>query len=56
LQWLQDQRQITADNLNDKRQEASRQFRNKKTEHLKDKINELAARSKKKNTETCVEE
>jgi hypothetical protein len=31
------------------RWEASRSFKNKKREHLKDKINELATHSKKKN-------
>jgi chemotaxis methyl-accepting protein methylase len=36
-------------NLNSIRHEGSRHFRNKKREYLKDKINELAARSKNKN-------
>jgi hypothetical protein len=37
------------DNQNDVRQEASRHFRNKKREYLKDKINELATNCKNKN-------
>jgi hypothetical protein len=36
-------------NLNNTRREASRHFRNKKREHLKDKINEFATNSKNKN-------
>jgi 5-methylcytosine-specific restriction endonuclease McrBC GTP-binding regulatory subunit McrB len=49
LQWLQDTSQINGDNLNNIRQEASRHFRNKKREYLKDKINEHATNSKSKN-------
>jgi hypothetical protein len=49
LQWLQDQSKIKGDNLNNVRLEASRYFRNKKREYLKDKINELAMNSKVKN-------
>jgi hypothetical protein len=49
LQWLQDQSEINGDNLNNIRCEASRHFRNKKREYLKDKINELATNSKNKN-------
>jgi uncharacterized protein YaaR (DUF327 family) len=49
LQWLQDQNEINGDNLNNVRHEASRHFRNKKKEHLKDIINELAMNHKKKN-------
>jgi hypothetical protein len=41
LQWLQDPSEITGDNLNNVRCEASRHFRNKKREYLKDKINYL---------------
>jgi hypothetical protein len=37
------------DNLNNVRHEASRHFRNKKREYLKDRINELATSSKNKN-------
>jgi hypothetical protein len=44
LQWLQN-----GDNLTILRREASRCFRNKKREYLKDKINELAMNSKNKN-------
>jgi hypothetical protein len=32
---------VNEDNLSDVRREASRQFRNRKREYLKDKINEL---------------
>jgi hypothetical protein len=49
LQWLQNSSEINGDNLNNVRCEASRHFRNKKTEYLKDKINELATNSKNKN-------
>jgi hypothetical protein len=41
--------EINWDNLNNVRHEASRHFRNKKREYLKDKINELATNSKNKN-------
>jgi hypothetical protein len=50
LQWLQDPSEINGDNLNNVRLEASRHFRNKKSEYLKDKINYLARNSKSKNT------
>jgi hypothetical protein len=49
LQWLQDQREINGDNLNNIRRETSRHFMNKKWEYLKDNINELAINGKKKN-------
>jgi hypothetical protein len=51
LQWLQDpsEIQVNKDNLNTVRCEASRYFKNKKREYLKDKINELAMNSKNKN-------
>jgi uncharacterized NAD(P)/FAD-binding protein YdhS len=49
LQWLQDSSEINGDNLNNVRHEASRYFRNRKGEYLKDKINELATNSKNKN-------
>jgi hypothetical protein len=42
LQWLQDLNEINGDNLNNARRKASRHFRIKRTEYLKDKINELA--------------
>jgi hypothetical protein len=41
LQWLQDPSEANEDNLSDVKREASRHFRNKKREYLKDKINEL---------------
>jgi hypothetical protein len=46
---LPDPSEINGCNLNNVRREASRYFRNKKREHLKDKINKLATNSKKKN-------
>jgi hypothetical protein len=49
FQWLQDPNEINGDNLNNVRREASRYFRNKKREYLKDKINKLATNSKNKN-------
>jgi hypothetical protein len=48
LQWLQDPSEISGDNLNNFRCEASRYFRNKKREYLK-QINELATNSMSKN-------
>jgi hypothetical protein len=49
LQWLQDPNETNGDNLNNVRREASRHFRNKKREYLKDRMNELATNSKNKN-------
>jgi len=49
MQWLQDPNQINVDNLNNVRREASRQFKNKKKEYLKAKIEELESDSKIKN-------
>jgi anti-sigma28 factor (negative regulator of flagellin synthesis) len=49
LQWLQDPSVVKEDNLSNVRREASRHFRNKKVEYLKDKINELESNSKNKN-------
>jgi hypothetical protein len=46
---LQDPSEVNGDNLNNVRREASRYFRNKKRECLKDKINGLATNSKNKN-------
>jgi hypothetical protein len=42
------------DNLNSERREASRDFRNKKREYLKDKINDCATNSKNKNIKRLV--
>jgi uncharacterized NAD(P)/FAD-binding protein YdhS len=47
-QWLQDPSKINGD-LNNTRHEASRHFRNKYGEYLKDRINELAVHSKNMN-------
>jgi hypothetical protein len=49
LQWSQNSIEINGDDLNNVRREASRHFRNKKREYLKDKISELATNSKNKN-------
>jgi hypothetical protein len=49
LQWLQDPSEINGNNLNNVRCEASRHFRNKNRQYMKDRTNELAANSKKKN-------
>jgi hypothetical protein len=56
LQWLQDPSEINGDNLNNVRCEASRHFKNKKREYLKDKINKLATNSKNKNIWDHIEE
>jgi hypothetical protein len=45
LQSLQDPGIINGDNLNNVRREASRHFRNKKREYLKDKINKFTTNS-----------
>jgi hypothetical protein len=45
---LQDPSEANEDDLSDVRREASRHFRNKKKEYLKDKINELESNSKNK--------
>jgi hypothetical protein len=49
LQWLQDPSVVNADNLCNVRREASRHFRNKKWEYLKDRINEIELNGKNKN-------
>jgi hypothetical protein len=41
--------EIDGDNLNNVRRGASRHFRNKKREYLKDKVNKVASNSKNKN-------
>jgi hypothetical protein len=46
---LQNPSQIYGDNLQNLRHETCRTFRNKKREYLKDKINELETKNKKKN-------
>jgi hypothetical protein len=46
---LQDPSEVDKDNLRNIRQEASRLFRNKKSEYLKDKISKLESSSKNKN-------
>jgi hypothetical protein len=46
---LQGPSEANENNLSDVRREASRHFRNKKREYLKDRINELESNSKNKN-------
>jgi hypothetical protein len=41
LQWLQDLSEINGNNLNNIRREASRYFRNRKREYLRDKIKNI---------------
>jgi hypothetical protein len=53
---LQDPSEINGDNLKKMRREASREFRNKKREYPKGKINELATNSKNENIETYIGE
>jgi hypothetical protein len=54
LRWLQDPREANEDNLIDLRREASKHFRHKKREYLKDQINKLESNSKKRTSETCI--
>jgi hypothetical protein len=56
LQWLQDPSEINGDNLNNKRRETSRYFRNKKREYLEEKIDAIATNSKNRILETAIEE
>jgi hypothetical protein len=49
LQWCQDPSELSGDNMNNIRHEASSHFRNRKSEYLKDKIDELATNNKNKN-------
>jgi hypothetical protein len=53
LQWLQDPSEANEDNLCDVWREASRHFRKKKREYLKDKINELES-NRTRTSETCT--
>jgi hypothetical protein len=46
---LEDPGKINGINLNNIRRKASRHFRNRKREYLKDKINEVASNSRNKN-------
>jgi hypothetical protein len=55
LQWLKNPSLISGDNLQKLRHEASRTFRNEKTEYPKDKINELQANNKNKNIRIFTE-
>jgi hypothetical protein len=54
---LQNQNETSGNNLNNIRCEASRHFRNKERDYLKDKINELTPTSKeKKKLVACIGE
>jgi hypothetical protein len=53
---VQDPSKINGDNLNNIRRETSRHFRNKNRQYLKDKIDELATDSKKKNIKDLYNE
>jgi hypothetical protein len=55
LQCLQIPSEINGDNLNNARYGASRHFRNKKREYMKDRINELAT-NRTRTSENCIEE
>jgi hypothetical protein len=48
-EWLQNPSQVNGDNMDNVRREASKTFRSKKREYLKNKINELETNSKNKN-------
>jgi hypothetical protein len=56
LQWLQNQSKINRDNLNNIRCDASRHFRNKKREYLKDKIMSIEQTVRKRTMDACLEE
>jgi hypothetical protein len=49
LQWLQVPSEINGDNVNNMRHKTSTHFRGGKNEYLKDKIDELAMKSKNNN-------
>jgi hypothetical protein len=50
VQWLQNPSEINGNNLNNVRCEASRHFKNKRREYLKDNINVRATNNRNKNT------
>jgi len=52
--WLQDLNQSNVHNLNSVRREAIRHIRDKKTEYLKAKINELELTVKSTITDICI--
>jgi hypothetical protein len=53
LQWLQDPSVVNEDNLSSVRLEASRHFRNKKMEYLKDTMS-LNQTVRTRTSETCI--
>jgi hypothetical protein len=54
VQWLQDLSEVNEDNSSNVRREASRHFKNKKREYLRDKINELESNSKNRNVRDFI--
>jgi hypothetical protein len=54
LQWLQNPSQVNGDNMDNVRHEASRTFRTKQREYLKNKINELETNSRIRILEICT--
>jgi hypothetical protein len=46
---LQEPSEVNVDSFSNVRWEASKHFRNKKSEYFKDKMNELESKNKKKN-------
>jgi hypothetical protein len=53
LQWLQVPSVMNEDNMRNVRRKASRHFRNKKREYLKDKINDIEL-NRIRTSETCI--
>jgi hypothetical protein len=53
LQWLQNPSVVNEDNLHNVRREASRHFRNKKREYLKEKNTEIELNIRIR-SETCI--
>jgi hypothetical protein len=49
LKWLQDPSEMNVDNLHNVRCEVSRHFRDKKSEYLKDRVNEVVSNCKNRN-------
>jgi hypothetical protein len=55
LQWLQDPREINRDNLEIEKLEASKYFRNRKREHLKEKKKSLQRIVRRTISETGID-
>jgi hypothetical protein len=54
LQRLQDPSEVNEDNLRTVSRKASRHFKNKKREYLKEKINEIELNRQIRTSETCI--